>query len=437
MAGQIPQAAQASPAPAGSVSKFGAKPEVRKVSEKGDENFSKHLKDIDTTADAVPQKLPQEDSPVSILNKDHVVASELENEEGKDADSKTTQRQSKDHDLNFLVGAALQTERAKEESKGISSADGGGKQARQIKDLKQQVALKQVVEGKEVIAEAQASQKGLKELTEKSVQNVVRTKLPDGGNFQNATGLEKTGPTLIGEFAEKRSKKDNQNAVMQTANHKRVNADAEINKATVVKVSEKTYFPSDTEKHVWQQVGQSIAQNLTGAVKSESEIQTSQTLQSDTTSSSVSKVVKHLQIQLKPENLGKVDVKLTITNGMLEVTLSASDGHLARRLQEHAGHLSKQLKSAGFSFENLTVKVLEGDLLRTPRFLFTPDINDPDQYSANQDGQQYSQPNKGFFEQARDQRSDHNQERQLTNEHPPEEFASIDESIDVRGSIRL
>ena len=445
MGGQIPQAAQASVLPTGFVSKVAPKTEKGNEAKNGDEVFSKQMMDIDSQARASSQKTEVEDQSNGILKTEQSGGSDSESKEEAGEDGKTASRKIKNQELNLLVSAAMQTERAKvkvkispvsnDDAEQIKQNDKGEHpQIRQIRNLKQQAILKTAIEGQERLAEATVP---LNEVKDNPLRIRREARQAEGGKVQSMPESERTGQVPITEFAVKPPEKNKQQSPRQAALHKQEKPEVEFDKLTIVKVSEKTYFPVDTEKQVWQQIGQKISQNLVTINKPESGAQTSNLLQTDTAPVSVSKVIKHLQIQLKPENLGKVDVKMTIVNGTLEVILAASDGHLAGRLQQNSGHLSKQLKSADFSFESLSVRVLDGDPLRSSRTAFNPDLNDSDQYSANQDGQQYSQPNSDFFDHAGDKRSDNNHERPPANEQHPKEFKPVDDGIGARDSILL
>lgn len=211
-------------------------------------------------------------------------------------------------------------------------------------------------------------------------------------------------------------------------------AETKIETVTVVESTKVKYFPVDVENQAWKQIGQKITQSLTSSQPLK-DVETSlSTPLLDQSDDAVSKTVKHLKVQLKPENLGTVDVKLTMTNGTMEVMLLASDKALASRLQQQSEHLSRQLKSAGFSFEHLSVQFADVETPATTR-TFSNQGNDGSGQGST--GQRQSQSGNSSFGQDAEQGSQNNQDRNTQYAQREENAPFVDGSDRSDGSIRL
>lgn len=202
----------------------------------------------------------------------------------------------------------------------------------------------------------------------------------------------------------------------------------------VVESSKAKFFPADVEKHAWKQIGQKITQSMAGSAAPQSSASLEQSASPHITSSNMSKTIKHLKIQLKPENLGTVDVKLTMINGNLEVTLSASDRNMAGKLLEGSDHLSKQLKAAGIVFENLSVQLTDTEATSPTRMTNSSGNNDAEQ---NLNGQKQSQTNNKSSDQTRDQRSESSNQEQNRHDQNDEQRLPIDPVANPRGNVFL
>jgi len=174
-----------------------------------------------------------------------------------------------------------------------------------------------------------------------------------------------------------------------------------VNLAVTGKQQE-THLPPAAVDQAWNQIGQKITQSLTNVTPLKEGPSSVLTEQTDT-SSFTSKTVKYLNIQLKPENLGTVNVKLVMTNGRLEVTLSASDGHLAGRLQQSSSHLTAQFKSSGISFDGLSIQVAESDASTSLRGQNTSSDNNSGQSYNGQESSRQSLQERGGFSQSGNQ----------------------------------
>jgi len=178
-----------------------------------------------------------------------------------------------------------------------------------------------------------------------------------------------------------------------------------IGNVAVTERHQETHLPPAVVDHAWNQIGQKIAQSLGKAAS----VQTGANpvlIEQDGAMGGDTKQIKHLTIQLKPENLGTVSVKLMLTNGRLDVTLSASDGHLAGRLQQSTNHLSAQLKASGISFDGLSIQVAESDTSSGVRGQNTGSGNDTNQNFGDQNNSRQSLEGKGTFGQAGNQATD-------------------------------
>jgi len=172
------------------------------------------------------------------------------------------------------------------------------------------------------------------------------------------------------------------------------------------------HFPADTVQQAWQQIGKKLVQELASTTSNQNKAAPLATGNSGEMFTSSAKTVKHLTIQLKPENLGTVVVKLTMVNGGLEVTLSATDRHLAGRLLRNANSLSSQLKSAGFSFENLSVQFADLDSSQPVRTAGNLANGDGNQTLNGQNNQRQSQAPETAFGNSKEQKSGQNSDEQ-------------------------
>lgn len=158
--------------------------------------------------------------------------------------------------------------------------------------------------------------------------------------------------------------------------------------AVVLNRQEK-HFPVDVVSHAWHQISQKISQTL-GNPGQHRDVPTSFLSPQPELPVSVAKIVKQLQIQLKPESLGTVSVKLMLNEGYLEVTLSSSDRHLAARLHQNSSQLSQQLRASGFAFDSLSIRISEAEGLSGVRMQNTPLQNETSQLFYDERGSHHS-----------------------------------------------
>ncbi len=195
------------------------------------------------------------------------------------------------------------------------------------------------------------------------------------------------------------------------------------------------HFPADTVQQAWQQIGKKLVQELASTTSNQNKAAPLATGNSGEMFTSSAKTVKHLTIQLKPENLGTVVVKLTMVNGGLEVTLSATDRHLAGRLLRNADSLSSQLKSAGFSFENLSVQFADLDSSQPVRTAGNLANGDGNQTLNGQNNQRQSQGPETAFGNSKEQKPGQNSDEQSNYEKNETLHQPVDIDDHPNGSI--
>ncbi|MBE0530391.1 MAG: flagellar hook-length control protein FliK [Rhodospirillales bacterium] len=76
----------------------------------------------------------------------------------------------------------------------------------------------------------------------------------------------------------------------------------------------------------------------------------------DQVSVQISKAIKdgidHINIQLRPQNLGRVDVRLEVTDGRVSATVTADSKETLDMLQKDARELERALQQAGLETDN-------------------------------------------------------------------------------------
>ncbi len=195
------------------------------------------------------------------------------------------------------------------------------------------------------------------------------------------------------------------------------------------------HYPADTVQQAWQQIGKKLVQELVSTTSNQNKPGPPAMGNSGETLTNSAKTIKHLTIQLKPENLGTVDVKLSIANGGLEVTLSATDRHLAGRLLRNADSLSSQLKSAGFSFDKLSVQFADFDSSQPARAAGNLANGDGNQTLNGQNNQRQSQTPETAFGNSKEQKSGQNSDEQSNYEKNETLLQSADVDGHRGGSI--
>ncbi|WP_029005575.1 flagellar hook-length control protein FliK [Azorhizobium doebereinerae] len=70
--------------------------------------------------------------------------------------------------------------------------------------------------------------------------------------------------------------------------------------------------------------------------------------------------VRLLQIQLKPDDLGTVNVRMRLSSGGLEIQLRASNADTARMLEQDRAALSELLTASGITADNITIVGIDG-----------------------------------------------------------------------------
>ena len=179
----------------------------------------------------------------------------------------------------------------------------------------------------------------------------------------------------------------------------------------VTEKHQETHLPPAVVDSAWNQIGQKITQSLGTKIASQ-EISNSAPFEQNEAVNTEAKTLKHLKIQLKPENLGTINVKLLLTNGRLDVTLSASDGHLATRLQQSTNHLSAQLKASGISFDGLSIQVADADTSSGVRGQNTSSGNDTGQSNDGQNNARQPSEDGASYKQATNQTADQRSDKQ-------------------------
>ena len=178
-----------------------------------------------------------------------------------------------------------------------------------------------------------------------------------------------------------------------------------VSSMVVTEKHQETHLPPAVVDSAWNQIGQKITQSL-GTQLATQESSRAVPFEQNETANAEIKALKHLKIQLKPENLGTVNVKLTLSNGRLDITLAASDGHLAGRLQQSTNHLSAQLKVSGISFDGLSIQVADGDSISGLRGQNTGTGNDSGQSFGSQNSARQFQEGGASFKSATNQTAD-------------------------------
>ena len=101
-----------------------------------------------------------------------------------------------------------------------------------------------------------------------------------------------------------------------------------------------------------------------------------------------------LHIQLQPQDLGTLTVKLWLKGSGLDVKLEAADPHTVRILEADRDRLTDMLRSAGYSVDALAVLPTSGK--NPPNFHVFFSGASPDNASASGGGaQQQGQPQTG------------------------------------------
>lgn len=71
-------------------------------------------------------------------------------------------------------------------------------------------------------------------------------------------------------------------------------------------------------------------------------------------------VARSLDLQLEPEALGRITIRLRLSAGRLDVEIEAAQADAAKLIHDDAAQLARKLRGSGYVVDHLVVKTLEG-----------------------------------------------------------------------------
>jgi Flagellar hook-length control protein FliK len=149
------------------------------------------------------------------------------------------------------------------------------------------------------------------------------------------------------------------NAVSAVANSKQgAGLDAKGNESSSTPVNVELLVGEQTFTAPQQRPVQQIADRIAAEV---SAFDAPSQVRAESIQSSASPTVKVLQIQLQPAELGTVTVRLELKQTELELHVEVSRGETAEMIRADKDSLSNLLRSAGYSLDTASIRVVEVD----------------------------------------------------------------------------